>query len=69
MKDLHCRDAGMDCDFVARGNTKEEILDQASTHAKDVHGMKMTPEISRKMESLIHEENSEAHRRSVGQRM
>jgi predicted small metal-binding protein len=69
MKDLHCRDAGMDCDFVARGNTTKEILDQAGTHAQKVHGMALTADVTRKMESLIHDENSEAHRRSLRQKI
>jgi predicted small metal-binding protein len=34
MRDLHCRDAGMDCDFVFRGNTDEEILEKASRHGQ-----------------------------------
>lgn len=31
MKDLHCRDAGMSCDYVARGNSEKEIMDQAGS--------------------------------------
>jgi predicted small metal-binding protein len=65
MKDMHCRDAGMDCDFVARGNTAKEILDQVGPHAQQAHGMAVTPEMAKKVESLIHDENSEAHRRSL----
>jgi len=35
---LACRDAEVDCDFVARGETEEEVLQNASKHVKEVHG-------------------------------
>ena len=65
MKDFHCKDAGLKCDFVARGNTNQEVVRQAGEHAKQAHNMAVTPELAKKVESLIHEENSEAHRRSM----
>jgi predicted small metal-binding protein len=68
MKDFHCRDAGMKCDFVARGDSKDEILRQAGEHAKQAHNMSVTPELAKKVESLIHDENSEEHRRSMASR-
>lgn len=68
MKDFHCRDAGMNCDFVARGSTNEEVMKQAGAHAQQAHNMKLTPEMSRQVEGLIHEENSEAHQRSMSGR-
>ena len=65
MKDFHCRDAGMNCDFVARGNSNKEILDQAAKHAQQVHSMTVTPELAKKVEGLIHDESSDQHRRSM----
>ena len=35
---LACRDSGVDCDFVARGETEEEVLAKGATHVKEVHG-------------------------------
>ena len=36
---LACGDVGnTTCPFVARGETKEEVLTQAAKHAKEVHG-------------------------------
>jgi predicted small metal-binding protein len=64
MKDFHCRDAGLDCDFVARGNDSKEILDQVGKHAQSAHKMQVTPELSKKVEGLIHEESSDAHKQS-----
>lgn len=65
MKDFHCRDVGPDCDFVAKGQTNDEILKQVARHAQTDHKMTVTPELAKKVEGLIHEDNSEAHRRSL----
>jgi len=35
---LACRDAGVDCDFVAKGETEEEVLAKGVKHVKEVHG-------------------------------
>jgi len=42
-KRLSCRDAGVDCDFVACANTEEEIFEKASEHARQDHGMSEIP--------------------------
>lgn len=34
MKALACRDIGVDCDFVARGKTMDEVIKKAEEHAK-----------------------------------
>jgi len=65
MRDFHCVDAGMKCDFVAKGSTDDEVLRQAGSHAQQAHGMKVTPELEKTVRGLIHDESSEAHRRSM----
>ena len=35
---LACKDAGVDCPYVARGETEEEVLQEAAKHVKEVHG-------------------------------
>ena len=35
---LACRDAGIDCDNVARGETEEEVLAEGVKHVKEAHG-------------------------------
>jgi predicted small metal-binding protein len=65
MKDFHCRDAGMKCDFVARGNSDKEVLDAAGRHAQQAHNLSMSPDLETKVRGLIHDENSDAHRRSL----
>ena len=65
MKDFHCRDAGMKCDYVARGQTDDDIVKDARTHAQQAHGMNVTPELEKTVRGLIHDESSDAHRRSM----
>lgn len=43
-KVLHCRDIGMDCNFVTRAETEQEILQQIAEHAQAVHDMTEIPE-------------------------
>ncbi len=35
---LACRDAGVDCPYVARGETIEKLWEDAGKHVKEVHG-------------------------------
>jgi predicted small metal-binding protein len=37
-KTLTCRDLGVDCPYVARGETEKELMADLSKHAKEVHG-------------------------------
>jgi len=66
MKDFHCRDAGLSCDFVARGTTDRQVLDQAARHAEQAHGQARTREVEERVLRLIHDEDSDAHRHSMG---
>ena len=53
-KQMHCRDLGMNCDFEARGNSEEEVLQQASAHARSAHQiMHMPPELVEKVRGAI----------------
>ena len=46
MKQLQCRDAGFDREAVVEGETNEEVLAQAGPHAKEAHGVNVTPEMA-----------------------
>ena len=35
---IACRDAGVACDFVAKGETEEQVLEEGMKHVKAVHG-------------------------------
>jgi predicted small metal-binding protein len=53
-KELRCRDIGMNCDFEARGNTEEEVLQQASAHARSAHQItEMPPGLAAKVRAAI----------------
>lgn len=56
MKTLHCRDAGFDCDGIVRANSDEEVMEQATRHAREVHGVEATPEMQENLKILIREE-------------
>lgn len=56
-KILRCRDVGMDCDFVARAETEEELLKKAAEHAATAHDMKEIPEgVLAKVRAAIRDE-------------
>ncbi len=58
-KVVRCRDVGVDCDFVARGQTEQEILDQCAEHARTAHGMREIPaELMEKVRAAIREEKA-----------
>lgn len=39
MKELNCRDIGFDCDAVIRADSEDEVMAQAATHGREVHGL------------------------------
>jgi predicted small metal-binding protein len=56
-KSISCRDVGVDCDFVARGETEQEILQQCSEHARTAHNMnELPPELAQKVRGAIRDE-------------
>jgi len=40
-KFIRCRNAGMDCEYFASGETEDEILSQIGTHLKDTHNINL----------------------------
>jgi predicted small metal-binding protein len=53
---MKCGDLMPGCDFEARGDTEEDIMNAAATHAKEVHGLNVTPELADKVKSEIKDE-------------
>ena len=53
MKELKCRDAGFDCDDVIHGESADDVLAQAGPHAKEVHGVDVTPEMAGQLRTLV----------------
>jgi len=53
-KQLSCRETGMDCDFLVRAATENEVMRLATEHACEVHKIcEITPEFRDKMTHLI----------------
>jgi predicted small metal-binding protein len=58
-KVLKCRDVGVDCDFVARGATVEEVMEKARQHAISDHGFAgIPPELADKAKAAIRDEEA-----------
>lgn len=56
---IHCRDVGVECDFVVEGKTEEELFRKAGEHAKEAHGLTEIPEDrKRTMRRLIREDKA-----------
>ncbi|MEM4408222.1 MAG: DUF1059 domain-containing protein [Candidatus Caldarchaeum sp.] len=56
-KVIRCRDVGVDCDFEARGNTVDEVMQKCAEHAAKDHGMKeIPPEVADKVRAAIRDE-------------
>ena len=56
-KTVSCREVGVDCDFVAKGNTEQEVLQQCAEHARKEHGMTELPaDLAEKVRGAIREE-------------
>ena len=53
MRELHCRDIGFDCDAVVKAESDDELLLQAASHAKDTHGVTVTPEMAADISTKI----------------
>ena len=56
-KILHCAEVVPGCDYVARGESEAEILQQAAEHARTVHNVsEVTSEFADKVRAAIHDE-------------
>ncbi|MGB0013713.1 MAG: DUF1059 domain-containing protein [Candidatus Sulfotelmatobacter sp.] len=56
-KVLRCNDVVGSCDFVARGESEQDILHQAAEHARSAHQVnEVTPELAEKVRSAIRDE-------------
>ena len=40
---FRCADAGTQCDYIARGQTDDEVMQDVGRHAQEVHGMQEVP--------------------------
>lgn len=55
-KELRCADVGMDCEFVAKADDTEQLMELVVAHAAAVHGItEITPDLQAKVTSVIRE--------------
>jgi predicted small metal-binding protein len=56
-KVLRCADVVGSCDFVARGDSEDAVMQQAAEHARTAHNMnEITPEVAEQVRSAIKDE-------------
>lgn len=56
-KVMECRSVGLDCDFVAHGETEAQVMEKVAQHAKKDHGMHEIPEeVATKVRAAIRNE-------------
>jgi len=56
-KMVSCREVGVDCDFVAKGETEQDVLQQCAEHARKEHGMTELPaDLAEKVRGAIRDE-------------
>lgn len=52
--ELACRDTGMQCDYVVKAHTMDELMEDATKHTADAHGIaKYTDEKMASIEAVI----------------
>ncbi len=57
-KSISCKDVGMiGCDFTAKAETMEELMQAAASHAKEAHGLdSIPPELLPVVQAAIRDE-------------
>ena len=59
MKTLSDRDLGIECDFVAEGETEDDVLNASTNHLKDMHPEEQKKMSNTTMREAIRDEESE----------
>ena len=58
MKTLSCRSIGLDCDYVIKGMTEEELLKNIEQHYSEIHAIEpeeITSEMKVRIKDNIHD--------------
>ena len=56
-KAVSCREVGVDCDFVARGETEQDVLEQCAEHGRKEHGMnELSADLAEKVRGAMRDE-------------
>ena len=55
MKLVRCRDHGFDCNFEAKAQTEEDVLQMVAEHAQTAYDLDVTPELVEQVRQKMHE--------------
>ena len=61
MKEFKCRDLGYQCDFIARYEGEDQILERALEHGRTEHGLKeeeIDEDLQNRIRSKIHDQQA-----------
>lgn len=53
MKEIACGDVVPGCGFKASAETEQELLRKVAAHAKEAHGIEVTPELAAQVRAKI----------------
>lgn len=56
VKVLKCGDVMPGCEWSARAESEEKLLQRAAEHAREAHGIDVTPEVAAKVRAAIRDE-------------
>jgi predicted small metal-binding protein len=55
-KVLRCGDMIDGCDYVALAESEDELMQKAAQHAREAHGITVSPEVVQQVKSKIRDE-------------
>ena len=55
-KVLRCEDMMTGCDYVARAESEDELMQKAAQHAREAHGITVSTEVVQQIKSKIRDE-------------
>ena len=62
-KEFHCSDVMQGCDFVARGQDENEVMQNAARHGNEAHGLSQIPQdVEQKVRAGIHDSSQCDHK-------
>ena len=53
MKKVECNDLVPGCDYVAKGATEDEVMADVARHAREDHGIEVTPEVAAQARAAV----------------
>ena len=64
-RELHCSDAGMPCDFIAKGETNDEVMASATQHVMQDHAVAVSALSEEERNKFMDNARSSIHNSSM----